>query len=147
MTGASVAVPVVDGLFALVAGEARLTGTRCASCGTHYFPRAISCRNPACRDKQVEPAALPNTGTLYSYTIQHYQPPPLFRMDDWAPYALGVVDLGEGLQVMGMLTGVPLDEIRIGMALRLVIEPLYLDAERGEVLTYKFAPLGGEQAA
>ena len=26
------------------------------------------------------------------------------------------------------------------MALRLVFEPLYTDAERGQVLTYKFAP-------
>ena len=141
------AVPVVDGLFEVVAGEARLTGTRCASCGALYFPQTISCRNSHCREKQVGPAALPTTGTLYSYTVQHYQPPPLFRMDDWAPYALGVVDLGEGLQVMGMLTGVALDQIAIGMELRVVAEPLYRDADGGDVLTYKFAPLGGTQAA
>ena len=147
MMQAAVPVPVIDGLFEVVAGEARLAGSHCVSCGALYFPRAISCRNPACRDKQVELSFLPNTGTLYSYTIQHYQPPPLFRIDDWAPYALGVVDLGEGLHVMGMLTGVALDAITIGMPLRMVVEPLYRDAERGDVLTYKFAPLGEKAAA
>ena len=147
MSQTAVVAPVVAGLFEMVAGEALLAGTRCASCGALYFPQAISCRNPACCEKQVEPSLLPNTGTLYSYTIQHYQPPPLFRMDDWSPYALGVVDLGEGLQVMGMLTGVALDEIAIGMALRVVVEPLYRDAERGEVSTYKFAPLAKGPAA
>ena len=38
-------------------------------------------------------------------------------------------------------------EIRIGMPLRLIIAPLFADAEHGSVLTYKFAPdelSGGE---
>jgi uncharacterized OB-fold protein len=61
-------------------------------------------------------------------------------MDHWSPYALGLVDLGKGLQVVGMLTGIKLDEIAIGMALKLVVEPLYSHADIGEKLTYKFAP-------
>jgi uncharacterized OB-fold protein len=77
---------------------------------------------------------------LLSYTIQRYQPPPLFRMDDWQPYAIGLIDLGSGVEVMGMLTGLELDAIRIGMPLRMVVEALYVDATRGAVATYKFAP-------
>ncbi len=132
--------PVVDGLFAVGPDGPRLIGTRCTSCTTNYFPQAPSCRNPACRDKVVEPLLLPERGTLYSYTVQHYRPPPLFRMDDWSPYALGVVDLGNGVSVMGMLTDVAHDAITIGMPLRLVVEPLHIDDEGRTVLTYKFAP-------
>ena len=37
--------------------------------------------------------------------MQAYRPPALFAMDNWAPYALGLVELPEGLRVMAMLTG------------------------------------------
>ncbi len=138
--------PVVEGLFEIVAGTPKLIGSQCHACNTIYFPQSRSCRNPECRDKSVEQTFLPHCGTLYSFTVQRYQPPPLFRMDHWSPYALGLVDLGDGLQVMGMLTGVELDEIIIGMALKLVVEPLYSDAGIGEKLTYKFAPAEGAWA-
>jgi len=140
----SVPTPVTDGLFTLTADGPRLLGSRCASCAMLYFPKAISCRNPACRDKAVSDAQLRSRGTLFSYTIQHYRPPPLFRDDDWKPYAIGVVELGEGLQVMGILDGVELGSVVIGMPLRLVTRRLYSDAARGEVVTYAFAPDHGD---
>ena len=136
--------PVAEGLFVEDQNGPRLVGSRCTACGALYFPQALSCRNPDCRPKTVEPALLPDRGALHSYTVQRYRPPPLFRMDDWAPYAIGAVDLGEGLRVMGMLSGVALDAIRIGMRLRLVTQPLYRDAEGGAVLTYGFAPDGAD---
>lgn len=131
---------IADGLFELHEDEPRLIGTRCTACGTLYFPQAPSCRNPDCREKTIERAVLPARGVLVSYTVQRYQPPSLFRIDDWQPYAIGLVDLGDGLEVMGMLSGFALDEIAICARVRLVAEPLYADAERGAVLTYKFAP-------
>ncbi len=133
-------VPVVDGLFEMVEHEPRLIGGRCKSCRSLYFPQTIYCRNPDCHAKQMERLHLPARGRLYSFAIQRYRPPPLFRMDEWSPYAIGLIDLGEGLQVMAMLSGMALNEVRIGMPLRLVVEPLYTDAERGLVLTHKFAP-------
>jgi uncharacterized protein len=133
-------VPVAEGLFEQRPGGPRLIGSRCAGCDTLYFPAAQSCRNPACAEKRIEPALLPAAGTLLSFTIQRYQPPPLFRIDNWQPYAIGLVDIGAGVEVMGMLTGLPLDAIRIGMPLQLVVEPLYADPGRGTVATYKFAP-------
>ena len=144
MTGATASldfgVPVADGLFEMAGSEPRLIGSRCTGCQSVYFPQATNCRNPQCHAKHVARCLLPARGTLYSFTIQRYRPPPLFRVDDWSPYAIGLVDLGEGLQVMGMLGGIALEEVRIGMPLRLVVEPLYVDEERGSVVTYKFAP-------
>ena len=141
MSGAQGAlVPVAEGLFEVLPDGPRLIGSHCASCDTIYFPVALSCRNPLCAEKRIEPALLPGRGSLLSFTIQRYQPPPLFRMDNWQPYAIGLIDLGAGVEVMGMLTGLELDAIRIGMPLRMVIETLYIDATRGAVATYKFAP-------
>ena len=134
------AVAVVAGLFKMTAEEPALLGSRCRACGIPYFPTAEYCRNSACTGREMDACRLPSAGKLYSFTVQRYQPPPLFRIDDWSPYAIGVVDLEDGLQVMGMIDGVPLDAIRIGMALRLALAPLFADAESGATLTYKFVP-------
>ena len=132
-------VLVADGLFELTEDGACLLGSRCRGCRALYFPQALSCRNPQCDDKSVEGARLPVTGTLVTFTVQRYRPPPLFRMDDWSPYAIGLVDLGEGLEVMGMIDGIALDEIRIGMTMRLIGAPLFARDDGVPVLTYKFA--------
>jgi uncharacterized protein len=126
-------VPVASGLFEGTGSAAHLIGTRCTSCGTHYFPKALSCRNPLCLDKTIEDVRLSREGTLYSYTMQHYQPPALFRMANWAPYAIGSVELPQGLRVMGMLTGCAPADLTIGMALELTVEALYRD-EQGRSL-------------
>ena len=133
-------IPVAEGLFQAADDGPHLIGTRCASCGSHYFPKSLSCRNPQCRDKQVADVLLSRQGILYSYTVQAYQPPGLFRMDDWSPYAIGMVELPEGLRVMGMLTSIANADIRIGMAMEMVLEPLYRDDQGQAVLTYKFKP-------
>jgi uncharacterized protein len=140
-------VPVAEDLFQWSADGAALIGTRCTGCGTHYFPKSLSCRNPDCEQKVLEQALLGRRGRLHSYTVQAYRPPPLFRMDPWEPYAIGVVELPEGLRVMGMLTGCELDEIRIDMPVELTVEALYLDESGREVLTYKYAPAAEEARA
>lgn len=134
----SAPLPVVEGLFQLADGNARLIGSRCVSCGTVYFPQAVGCRNPHCQDRRVERALIEGQGVLYSYTVQNYRPPPLFGMEPWAPYAIGLVDLSEGLRVMAMLA-VPIGEIHIGMPVRLVAQALYSTKGGGRVLTPAFA--------
>lgn len=134
-------VPVAAGLFEGTGAAARLLGTRCAACGTLYFPRAPACRNPACTDGELQDVRLPRDGRLYSYTVQAYRPPPLFRMDAWAPYALGLIDLPGGLRVMGMLAGYPPQDLHIGMPVTLGTGALYRDEQGRDVLTYQFCPI------
>ena len=137
-------VPVAQDLFRSPPAGASLVGTRCTGCGTHYFPKSLSCRNPACRAKAVEEVAMGRRGRLYSYTVQVYRPPALFAMEPWAPYVIALVDLPEGLRVMGMLTGCEPDDVHIDMPLELVVETLYRDQQGRDVVTYKFAPPAGE---
>ena len=136
--------PVAEGLFRQEGGETRLIGSRCRGCGALYFPQAPSCRNPSCLDKRVEAELLPARGILYSYTVQAYRPPPLFRDDAWQPYAIGLVEIAEGLRVMGMLSGCPLDAIRIGMPVRLATRGLY-EESGAMVETYIFVPAGQDE--
>lgn len=134
--------PVAAGLFEGQGALARLLGSRCSGCGSVYFPVTLGCRNPGCSDKRLETARLSRRGTLYSYTVQAYRPPPLFRMDDWSPYAIGLVDLPEGLRVMGMLGGCDPHDWRIGQAVALSTALLYRDDQGQDVLTYQFHPAG-----
>lgn len=140
-------IPVADNLFQGEGAGTRLIGSRCRGCGTHYFPKSLGCRNPQCRDKAIDDALLGPSGTLYSYTVQVYRPPALFRMEPFAPYAIGMVELEQGLRVMGMLTGCGTGEIRIGMALALTVETLYRDEQGREVATYKFRPAAPQEGA
>lgn len=138
-------VPVVDGLFDCTDGVPALVGARCALCGTHYFPRRARCSNPACAGHELEAVRLAGRGTLYSYSVQAYRPPPLFGMEPWAPYAIGLVDLPEGVRVMGMLTGFAREDLRIGAEMELRLEPLRREPDGRAVLTYKFAPVASAE--
>lgn len=131
---------VAEGLFRQSGLDVALIGSRCTGCDAHYFPVALSCRNPACDTKVLEQSLLGRRGRLWSWTVQGYRPPALFRMDDWQPYALGLVELPEGLRVLGMLTGCPVGDLAVDMDLELVAEKLYVDEEGRDVLTYKYAP-------
>jgi uncharacterized OB-fold protein len=133
-------IPVAEGIFTINEKGVSLIGTRCISCGNHYFPQAISCKNPRCNEKRVEKVLLSKRGKLYSYTIQYYLPPPPFRMESKGPYAIGLIELPEGIRVMGMLTGLDFEEIKIGMEMELTLERLYVDEKGNEVVTYKFRP-------
>lgn len=138
-------IPVAENLFRWSASGADLIGSQCRGCGAKYFPKSLSCRNPLCDDKTVEDVLLRREGRLYSYTVQHYRPPALFKMEPFSPYAIGLVELTGGLRVMGMLTGCALDEIHIGMPVELTVQPLYQDDVGREVMTYAYRPAqGGE---
>jgi uncharacterized OB-fold protein len=81
---------------------------------------------------------LSRRGTLTSYTVNYYQPPPPFRMEPFEPYGVGVARLPDGLQVIGMLTGAPLGELQVGRDVELVTERLYDDEDGVEVHTWKW---------
>lgn len=142
------AVPVARDLFRGEGRGARLVGSRCQGCGSSYFPRALGCRNPACDQSALQETLLGQHGVLYSYTVQTFRPPPLFRMDDWAPYAIGLVELADDrIRVLGMLGGCPLEQLRIGMALEMDTRTLYRDAQGQAVLTYQFVPRNAQAVA
>ena len=134
-------VPAVEGLFTWPSAEPCLIGSRCRSCNTCYFPAISTCMNPECDDKEnVEQVSLSRKGKLWSYTIQVYNPPPPFPQvpkEQFTPFAVGIVELPEGVRVIGMLTTT--ENLEIGMELELVAGKLYED-ENNEYLTWKFKP-------
>jgi hypothetical protein len=134
-------VPVVDELFVWSDDGVNLVGSRCLSCNSYYFPKTLTCKNPYCKEKNIENVLLSRHGKLYSYTIQEYAPPPPFKMEPLVPFAIGLIELPEKIRVMGMITGVEFQNIRLGIDMELTIEKLYENQNGEEVVTYKFKPV------
>ena len=135
-------VPVVDGLFAETADGARLLGSKCAGCGVPYFPKSAVCHNPRCRAKRIEPASFGPRGTLWSFAVQHYAPPAPVRYDEpYTPYALGLVDLRDGLRVLGRMQVDKIEHLKIGMDVELIVARLCADKDGNEVTTWMFKPV------
>jgi uncharacterized OB-fold protein len=135
-------VPAVEGWFT-TGDEPHLIGTRCPVCGTYVFPpREGTCPNPTCTSDTLDPVALSRRGRIWSYTENHYAPPPPYvAVDPFEPYALAAVELeSEGIVVLGKVKeGVRAADLRVGMEMQLGIDMLYADDEH-EYLVYVWEP-------
>ncbi len=133
--------PFGEGFLNWPSKEPQLIAGRCKVCGTIFFPVKPAFHNPECSNREVEETLLSRQGKLISYTIHYYQPPPPFRMEPFEPYAIGVAELPEKIQVIGMLCGAEFDDLKIGKTVELVTERLYDDEDGTEVHTWKWKVL------
>lgn len=100
---------------------AALLGSRCGDCGTASYPQADTC--PRCGG-QAEPIELSGEGTLWTWTVQRFapkSPPYVPPPGGFVPFALGYVELPEGLRVEALLDVVPdqLERLAIGAKVRI----------------------------
>lgn len=135
-------VPVIEGLFATTDAGVRLLGSRCATCDTPYFPRSTLCHNPACSNSDMKDAEFGPSGVLWSYSVQNYPPPPPARYDEpYVPYALGVVDLDDGLRVVGRMAVDDASTLEVGQKVELVLGPLYTEEDGTQPVSWMFKPV------
>ena len=119
------AAPAVEGWFTTT-DQPALVGTRCDACGTYHFPpERFFCRNPGCSGSDLPDVELSRRGTVWSFTVNHYPPPPpAVSPDPFEPYAVAAVELpAEQMIVLGQVAGDP-GELRVGGEVELVVEPL-----------------------
>jgi uncharacterized protein len=96
---------------ATAAGELRIQ--RCAACGALRHPPGPMC--PACGapgDGGYVVAA--GTGEVFSYVVHHHPPVPGKRL----PLVVALVQLPEGVRMVGEMPGVAPDQVRIGLPVR-----------------------------
>ncbi|MGW7254517.1 bifunctional MaoC family dehydratase N-terminal/OB-fold nucleic acid binding domain-containing protein [Streptomyces sp. NPDC054834] len=101
--------------------EHRLLIQRCTGCGTLRHPWLPGCNACGCLDWDTVEAG--GEGTVYSYVVMHHPPFPAFTESDHAtgaagPYAVGLVELAEGVRIVSNVVGVPYDKVRIGLPVR-----------------------------
>lgn len=114
-------LPAVDDLnrpFWTGGEEGELRFWRCQACGYWLHPPSPRC--PNCLSKELAVEAASGRATLHTYTINHQSWYP--GLDP--PYVIAIVELPEqpGLRLTTGLVDVGLDEVVIGMPLRVTFE-------------------------
>lgn len=108
----------------------RLLIDRCAACGHWLHPPGPLC--PQCHGTEIAPTAAGGLGTIYSFTVNHQR----WHPDLPVPYVIVVVELDEqkGLRLTTNLRDCPVDEVHIGMRVRVCFEA------HGEIHLPQFRP-------
>lgn len=102
----------------------RYEGNRCKDSGETYFPPRLVCAKTGSRD--LEKRLLSTEGQVITYTIVRVAEP---RFAEAVPYGVAVVELTDGVRITAMLADVDLDEIKIGMKVRIEFRKMYSDGE------------------
>src|SRR5262252_780521 len=96
-------------------GELRIQ--RCGGCGVLRHPPGPAC--PRCGSiGKAEYQLAAGTGTVYSYVVHHHPPVPGREL----PIVVAVVELTEGVRMLGELTGIGPGEVSIGMPVRVSLD-------------------------
>jgi len=108
-----------------------LLATKCTTCGAMHYPPRSDC--PECYGGGFEWIPLEGAGRLVTYTSifvppEHFAPDlrctaPLSRYS-YRPKPVGLVELENGLRVMGWIDGVAPEAVKVGMMLVPVAEIL-----------------------
>lgn len=114
----------------------RLEASKFKKSGKTYFPpRTI---DPETGDTEQEMVVLPDTGKIVTYTVIRVAPS---QWGDMSPYAIAVAELADGTKVMAQMTDVDVEEVKIGMEVRVEFRRIQTEGHSG-ILSYgyKFVP-------
>lgn len=136
-------IPIQQGLYTWPSEEPRLVASRCRACGEVSFPSQEGC--PSCTARDAEEVRLSRRGTLWTWTIQRFPPPPPYigpaDRDAHVPYGVGYVELPEGIRVEARLTENDPNKLEIGMQMELVVDKFVEDEQGNELMTFAFRPV------
>lgn len=93
-------------------GEKKLMGAKCNKCGDILVPPRPIC--PKCFSSNLSWIQLENRGKLLTYTVIHVAPGMFQHM---VPYAMGIIELKNGVRLPGIIQGVKHEDLKIGMEL------------------------------
>ena len=131
--------PIVPFLRLPENGEPYLVGQRCTRCGAVYLGERRAC-SKCTAVGPFEEMPLSRKGTLWVWSIVHQSMPGVP-----VPYAVGVVDLPEGVSVRCNLTDVEPDpaKLRFGMPVEMTTGVSQQDRDGNDVIAFYFRPARG----
>lgn len=112
----------LDRVFFEAAARGELLYQRCPSCGHRQFHPRLLCT--ACGGDPGW-AVASGRGVVHTFTIVRQNGQRPFR--DELPYAVAMIELDEGVRMMGTVTGCPVEAVRIGMP----VEAYAVESEEG----------------
>ncbi|WP_049556721.1 bifunctional MaoC family dehydratase N-terminal/OB-fold nucleic acid binding domain-containing protein [Nonomuraea sp. SBT364] len=97
-------------------GELRVQS--CADCGELRHPPGPMC--PRCHSVNRAHVVAGGEGVVYSYVVHHHPPVPGRE----TPFVVAVVELPEGVRIVGNVVGCPPESVDVGMPVRVTYRPM-----------------------
>ena len=110
----------------------RLEAGKCKKCSKIVFPKRLIC--PECGHREFEQVRLNRQGKLITYTIIHVAPS---KFSDQVPYAVGIVELNDGVKLMSQITDFNLNELKTGIPVKIEFRRISEEGEAG-ILNYGY---------
>ena len=110
----------------------RMEAEKCKKCGKIYFPPRVIC--PECKSQDFEQVKLKDEGTLLTYTVIRVGPSQFVNQ---TPYAMGIVKLDDGVNILTQIVDCEPDQILTGMKLKLEFRKIQQDGDAG-ILCYGY---------
>jgi len=105
-----------------------LIGTRCTTCGKHFFPPRSFC--PDCRRSgNIVEHQFKGTGTVVTHTIIRTASD---QFEDLTPYPLAIIELDEGPRMTAQIVCSP-EEVKNGMRVKPVFRRIATDGTSGVI--------------
>ena len=114
----------------------RLEAGQCKGCGKILFPPRLIC--PACHSREFDPLKLADKGKVITYTVIRVPPQ---QFVDQSPYAVGIVELDDGVRLTGQVVDCDFSDLKIGQRVKIEFRKIYDVGESGVICYgYKFVP-------
>jgi len=114
----------------------RLEANKCPKCGIIFFPPRLVCS--ACGNRELEKTKIADKGKLITYTVIRVPP---HQFVDQAPYAVGIVELDDGVNITGQVVDCDFEDLKIGLRVKMEFRKIFNEGEAGILCYgYKFVP-------
>lgn len=110
----SAAEPFTIEQFYKFLNQKKLFAGRCIKCGKIHLPPRPLCDN--CFGQEFEWVKISGKGKLVAFSVISIAPQ---QFQALTPYAVGIVQLENGLKLPGMIQGLTLEQLKIGIELNL----------------------------
>ncbi|MBU0637821.1 MAG: Zn-ribbon domain-containing OB-fold protein [Planctomycetes bacterium] len=106
----------------------RLEANKCKKSGKIFYPPRLICDE--CGGREFEKVTLPFTGKLVTYTVIRTPPS---EFSDLAPYALGIVELDNGVRTHCQIADCDFDQLKVGLPVKMEFRRIQEDGEAGMI--------------
>jgi uncharacterized OB-fold protein len=110
----------------------RLEAGKCSTCQHVAFPPRPVC--PKCKGRSFETVRLSEEGKIVTFTIVRVASE---KFSKQTPYAVGIVELQEGIRITTQIVDAELDKIEVGQHVKLVFRRVQEDGRAG-ILCYGY---------
>ncbi|MHA1198597.1 MAG: Zn-ribbon domain-containing OB-fold protein [Candidatus Heimdallarchaeaceae archaeon] len=112
-------------------------GIECFNCNKKNFPFTDHC--PSCGSENVEEYKLAEKGKIVQFSQVNQTAE---EMMAYVPYAVGIIELEDGIKVTGQIVDIDYSQIKVGMQVRMVLRVLAKDGKEGLIkYGFKFVPI------